>query len=369
MTYELNIEIKFYNKFEDGTYSEKPIILQKVIGMNIEYDLNNLTDTCNIKIPRKNAIIDIIKSEVSLYYETSLNKKVNIGSKVEIKYGYNITNFKVEPTKFYGYLSDIKYEDTFITLYIEDSMYLLKKGKRIQKTWAFTTLSDLINDITINNDIPIKIGNITNFEFNNLRVKDLISPSEILQMLKDEYSFYFYFIGDLLYGGYKYLDNTTSYNFEYPYNKNAYPIISKDIDNSIPEILNSRVIITSTQTDNSVISVYIDSDNIDSYPEIDDYTDDIPEKDNTVEIKKPGMSRIACGKMAYNRFLQFSNNSLNGSFTTFGKPFIKVSDIINIKLGYLNIEDDAIMFIDSINIKYADGNGNRQEIVFGSQIK
>jgi hypothetical protein len=370
MIYDLNCEIKVYNKLIDKTYNSIPVIIDKVIGFEIEYNVDSLTNTCNLKLPRKNAIIsrkgETSGKNVSLYYYTDLTQQIGIGAKVEIKYGYNISDFGSQYIKFNGYISDITIEDTYVNIYIEDSMYLLKKAKRIQNTYISKTLKEVIEDIT--KDIDIELGEISSFVFQNLRIPNLLSPSEILSMLKDNYSFYFYFYDNKLYGGLRYplsIEGKT-YQFGYPYDNTKNVIASKNFKNTNSEIDESIVIINSIQTDNTTLKVYADVDNSNGVEYIDDST--LPEKDTKVELKIPNLLLAECIQQAANRFGLFRTNYIEGSFITFGEPYLKVCDIIELTLNQENQQTISTFYIDSIILKYGDGGGITQDITLGNQI-
>lgn len=377
MVYNLEVEVKFYNVF-DKTYSISPVIIKKVIGFNIANDLNTLTNTLSISLPKQNAIIKRAGTNkyMGFNYYGFEDKSIGIGAKVELKYGYNISNkelgFDGEAIRFIGYLSDISINSESLILDIQDSMYLLKKAKKVVKTYSNSSLYLIVDDICNKlNSLNIKIVSNINFVFSNLKIGNLLLPSEVLNMLKDEYNFYFYFIGETLYCGGTYpleVGNAKEYYFEYPYNKAKYPIISKELVNTQSDIEETIVKMQSTQLDNTVVKVYATYD----YPNGTQYTldTDLPTKDylNTIEIKIPNTSVLDCQRLVKERLAQQNNNAIEGSFVTFGFPYILTGEIVNITIKELSDDITYKFFVDAVDISYANGGGITQTIQLGSQI-
>jgi len=400
MVYNLVTRIAFYNSFA-GVFSITPVYLDKVINMEISYSINSLTNTATITIPRKSAIvisnIDGGKN-LGMYYYTDNNYSKNriiIGAKVEIKYDYNT----LSDVKFYGFLTDIKIEENYITLTIEDSMYQLKKSKRIQKTYSSNTLSyivcDIINTSLLKSVVTLTEDDKTNielintsldglfslnydstftFNYTELRVKDLLTPSEIFNMLAEEYGMFFYFIDKVLYFGKKYKDTPKTFGFMYPYNKTSQlnPIITKEIDTRNSDLETSIVLVSSYTTDVIKNNVYAIWDSITSTVDVKEYGEgktivDYPEKDNTIELKIPNLSLSECKTLAENTFNNIDNNSIAGSFTTFGKPYMKLGDKIRLTLSDLNQSYTYDILIDGIDVVYGE-NGFKQTITLGNQL-
>jgi len=377
MVYSLEVEVKFYNVI-GSTFNSSPVIIKKMIGFNIDNNLNNLTNTLVIKLPKHNAIIKRAGTNKYLgfnYYGFE-DKSIGVGAKVELKYGYNISDkelgFDGEDIQFIGYVNDIEITDEHLVINIQDSMYLLKKAKKVVKTYSNTSLYDIIDDICNKlNDLKIKIVSNITFTFSNLKIGNLLLPSEVLNMLKDEYNFYFYFIGEVLYCGAKYplgVEHTKEYQFEYPYNRSKYAIITKELSNTKSDIEETIVKMQSSQLDNSVVKVYATYD----FPNGIQYSNDseLPIKDylNTIEIKIPNTLVLDCQKLVKERLAQQNNNSVEGSITTFGKPFIHTGEIVNITIKELSDESTYVFFVDAVLISYANGGGITQTIQLGSQI-
>ena len=178
---------------------------------NLKKSYEMLTNKCSITFPRK------YQDEFKEYF-AGANPIFKRGDKVVINCGYFPNSEKV----FEGYIRDIE-ANIPVTVYCEDSMYLLKKhtfnipavvplitttkkGKYLKRPKVNTTLikkiqlKELLNiiipdDIELSEDIiDIDLGKV---------IFSRMTPCEILQKIKDTHGLFSYFVDTKLYVGFQ----------------------------------------------------------------------------------------------------------------------------------------------------------------------
>jgi len=146
--------------------------------VEIEQDIDTLTDTCKIVIPRKH---EWDRKKIAIGDDPILKR----GDAVKVQLGY-LPNYK---TRFIGFVKDIK-PGVPVTIECEDSMYLLKKGS-LTLSYKTVSLQQLVADIVppgiefkVVSDKPVNIG--------QWRITKA-SPAKVLEELKSKYRIYSYF--------------------------------------------------------------------------------------------------------------------------------------------------------------------------------
>jgi len=324
-----------------------------VNSIEIDHNINNLTDTCQIKLPKKDSNLE----NNDLFYEYALNHFIEIGDKIKVELGYN--EYK---TVFEGYIKRFDLVNDGVILVCDDSMYLLKKANRSLHSWNDNpTLRSVIEEIT--NGL-VTLDNILTFSFDKLRVKDLLSPAEIIQMISEQYNFFSYFRDNSLNVGFKYPTNIDSKNYEfaYPHEIDRNPIIVNNLQRQYINEEQLVIIGKSVQPSNEVITAYVDIDNLDGI-----ISNDIPEKDTKIELNIPGLSNDSILEMLKNKWESLSKTGYKGTFTTFGKPYLRVADKVDLNLQYSTNTENGLYYIDSVYTTL-DSNGYRQEVTLGSKI-
>lgn len=147
------------------------------VDIEIVSDINSLTDTCKIIIPRK---YNWLGKDIAMGDEPYIRRK----DKVKVQMGYD---GKLK-TQFVGYVKNIR-AGVPVNIECEDSMFLLKQ-KPIEKLTlrAGMTLKQWL-DIIIPADVQRMTSNVVMGE---LRVSKK-SPAEVLDWIKSNYGFQSYF--------------------------------------------------------------------------------------------------------------------------------------------------------------------------------
>lgn len=110
-------------------FSNKTWKFSTVSSVEIERDIEKITTTCKIVLPKK----------IKWHKETSI--PVKIGDKVEVSLGYDN---KLEGV-FVGYIKKVSVR-TPVTIECDDSMYLLKKANTKKKSYPNATLKQILTE-------------------------------------------------------------------------------------------------------------------------------------------------------------------------------------------------------------------------------
>jgi len=193
----------------DGDDIATDLSIDEIISVRINSDVNTLTDTAQIVIPKHNIkvfskklVFNITESD-----EVDTNVTIEIGSYINISIWYEDYGFKSK-VQFIGYIKEFKDINETIVIECEDSMYVLKHvEKQIISINPMSLASEKLNP-----DDPTYVHNILNamlrfsdiniqedrlylskFTTGNFRLGNFMYPSEILEKLKKEYHLYAYF--------------------------------------------------------------------------------------------------------------------------------------------------------------------------------
>lgn len=360
----------------DGTQ----IIMNFVNDIEIVSSYENLTSTAKIVIPRKLTFNGKnIASGIS-----SLFKR---GDKVRIECGY-FPNLRLI---FQGFITKISLNDP-ILITCDDQMFILKNynvtypptkdiktitqgktGKKLKKPKVVSskiTLSQLLDHI-IPNEIEYKtlssmndsisIGSSASFfgsptkpdvNIGSFRINDR-PASEALQVLKDQYGIYSYFVTDTkteestLYVGFPSNaadTNTITYYFENN--------IIDDTKLEYQRLEDVRAQVTGVSMDlntNKKTTITVgDGDGVKKTF----YAQNLDEK----ELKE----------FANNKLVTFKYEGYKGAFTTFGEDYARHGDIAYV-ISYIYPEKNGHYLIKSITRTFGMG-GYRQSIEIGSRI-
>jgi hypothetical protein len=305
-----------------------PYAFHYVVDFTIKSDIENLTQTCEILLPRK---LEWKHKQIALG-EGSLLKT---GYKVTVKAAYD----KALETIFKGYLTRIK-PGVRVGLVCEDEMYSLK-STNITKSYKKVNLKTLLTDI-IPKGIEVKAQNV---ELGHLRLTN-VSIAQVLAYLKKEYGLYSYFKNEKLLVGLAYWpDEATKHIFHFQRNipVSGHPEYIKANDVKL------KVKAISVMPDNTKIEANL-GDKTGEQRTL--YFYDIQAKD---------LETLAKQKLETLRY-----NGFRGDFTAFGEPLAKRADIAV-------LQDDIIpdrngeYLIKSVTIKFGL-KGFRQTIKLGNKI-
>lgn len=268
-----------------------------VVDVNIDSSIENLTDTCNITLPRKlfwngeNIAID-----TNAVFKRGMKVTVNIGYDDDLK------------TRFVGYIKNIK-AGTPVTLECEDSMYLLKTGS-ITKSYASANLKSLFSDI-----MPTGISYVAqDVSFGAIRISNA-SPAKILETLKSDYGIYSYF---RLINNVPVLYSSLAYYYDVNVNEHTFNFGNNIIEDSnltykIKEDIKIKVKAISILQNNLKI-------------EITKGDEDGEER----TIHRYGITKMELEKYAEAELERYKVDGYKGTFDSFGEPAVFVNDIVSL---------------------------------------
>lgn len=270
------------------------------VEVSIDQDIDSLTDTCKITIPRLHQW-DVKK--IALGDDPILK----LGDPVKIQLGY-LPTYK---TRFIGFVKDIK-PGVPVTIECEDTMFLLKRGS-LTLSYKDATLQQLIADIVpvgieykVVSDKPVHIG--------QWRITKA-SPAKILEELKSKMKIYSYFRNiteggvtrPVLYVGLAYwADHRNEEVFEFGENI----IDDKDLVYKRAEDIKLRAKATSWLKNNTKIEVEVGD-----------------EDGEERTIHAYNLTKAQLEVYAKAELERYKYTGYRGSFPTFGEPAVEKGDV------------------------------------------
>jgi hypothetical protein len=343
----LKSKITFTNKTQ-GT----EIVFDFVNDVEIESSYENLTDTARITIPRK---LNFDGQPIVV----GLNSLFKRGDKVKIELGY----FPNLRTVFNGYITKIS-TNAPIVIECDDAMYILKQtivtypkkyslitqgktGKHLKKAKVISdkiTLQELLDNI-IPDDVEYKClldVNIGSFRASN------VSVARVLDTLKSDYGFYSYFdIDGVLNVGLASNASTTN-TLEFGFEDNIIDDSSLSYQRKDDVRLKVKAI-SINSSDNSRITVDVGDD---------DGVQKTVYTQNTTESDLIKFANLKLDALKYEGY--------NGTFETFGEPFVRHGDAGKLTSKKYP-EKNGTYSITSVN-RHFGMNGYRQRIQLGIKL-
>lgn len=305
------------------------------------------------------------------------------GDKVQIEAGYkyyNKTGREILDTAilFDGYISKV-HSKIPIELELEDNMWLCKQTPVDTKTF---TASDTLEDI-----LQYLVGKVNDIHKTNFTSKALTKTNfgefqigsetvaQVLQRLKKQYGFEFYFKGDLLRGGvliyiedeaqtqyFRFQENIISDDMEYRRKDDI--VLSVLAHNTLTVDAGGICKDGSRKTKRRRLSVLVTIKNGNRQPDIViEPGTPVPEniEGERTTYFDPGAKTVTeLGNNAYEHLKKFYYDGFRGSFETFGIPYVQQGDNADIKDAILP-ERDGLYKIKKV--EYSGGvNGMRQII-------
>lgn len=303
-----------------------------VSEVNIVQDIGSLTDTCELKLPKK------IKWENAV--KNFKKPPIKRGDKITVKLGYDDNLI----TRFTGFIRSV---DAKIPIVIkcEDGMFLLKQQAIKPKSYKNASLKEIITDLLADTGIEFKLVDdnlkIGKYRFTRKTV------SEELQELKEKYMLMSYFrrIDDkqVLYVGLAYpLDNREKLFFRHSKN-----IISEEFEYRVKEDIRVKV-----------EAISFDANNKKHQIELGDKDGDL------IKIRIDGISDAELKKYAQQALDRYKQNNFKGSFETFGVPEVTKCDMIDI---LSSDENQGVYLVKKNEISFGL-NGYRQKIELGQPL-
>lgn len=305
----------------------------------------NLTDTCKIIIPRNIQLDgkDLVIGESSVF---------KVGDKVTIELGYD-ENYK---TAFIGYITNLGLNKP-MEIECEDSMYLLKKNA-LNKAFSYKSVSlkDLLKDI-----MPSNINYNTNFDVVNLgelRIGKNETTATVLEYLRKKHNVYSYFIGETMevfIGGEFKVQNRIDHIFKFETN-----IIDNDLKYQKEGDLKKRI---------KAIAIWNGTEN--GKQKTIKRTAWFPSEFAEGSVKtihyKGQFTESELRKKAEEDYNKFDYEGYTGSFTTFGAPFVKATDGVELQSDALPERNAGRYLVKKVTRTFGV-NGYRQKIELGNRI-
>lgn len=276
--------------------------------VEIVSDIDSLTDTCRITLPRMHSMGDKTKvfdlTKIALGDDPILKRK----DPVTVKFGYD---GKLTPV-FIGFVKNIK-PGTPVTIECEDYMMLLKEQPVTKAFSSGTTLKQLL-DAVLPSGIKYVAIDVT---IGDWRISKL-SAARILEELKSKMGLFFYFrlikegnaVTPVLYAGWAFnVDNRIEDEFEFGRNI----IDASNLVYKRKEDIRLKLKVISISADNKKTEY-----------EIGDEDGEV----RTVHYYK--LDTATMKARAEKDLERFKYTGYQGSFETFGEPSVRPCDIANI---------------------------------------
>lgn len=299
-------------------------MFEKITSCEIVRDMDALTTTCTLVLPRKTQ------------WQGEVSNPVKRGDQITVWLGYD-DNLQLA---FKGYVLQKGFKAP-IEIKCEDEMYRLKQTPAVKKTYKSVTLESLLKDQQLN--YPLKVLGEQNVGQYRVNVDNV---AELLAHLKENSIRTFFRLENeqpVLYCGVMFDHNSgIKQVFETGVN-----IISDDsLDEQNSEDVKIKVKVISLQPDNTKIKVEV-GDNDGERRTLHCYGK------NEAEAKAWGEQELE----------RLKRDGLTGSFTTFGHVLLDRLDIIGIKIdgerkGKYQVQKNTITY---------GADGFRQDITLGAR--
>lgn len=293
-----------------------------VTAQEHESTWQKLTDVCSVELPRKMHLKD-----------KALKDLLKIGGAVSIQLGYENRNDNV----FTGFIRQIN-PIIPVKIECEDAMWNLKQNN-VTHQFKNATLKDIVEHIA-----PGVAHKLLDVEIGKYTIPEDWSAAKVLEDLKSNYGLYSFFRDGKLQVGLQYdPDYAVTKAFSFEQN-----IISHSLEFFTKENIRLNVEAISIGKDNKKTTVQVG--------------DERGEKRtmhfynlSTTELKAAAERELA--RLKYDGY--------RGSFTTFGKPFVRHGDIV--ELTDPTYDRSGKYWVDKVVRKF-NTSGYRQEITLGAAV-
>lgn len=280
---------------------EKKWKLTSVNEVSIVQDVDTLTDTCEIKLPKK--VVFRIGKESKWSFS---DKPIKRGDAVTVKLGYDDNLV----TRFTGFVRSVDLKIP-VKIKCEDGMFVLKSKKVQPKTFVNAQVKDVISYLLEGTGIKFKMIE-DGLKLGNWRITKP-TVAEELQELKEKMMLFCYFRElkgeNMLYVGLAYpTDNRKKIIVKYSKN-----LISENFEYREKEDIRARVEAQSFDAKHKKITYeYGDKDG------------------DVIKIRIDGLSESELKKYAMQALERYKQSGFKGSFETFGQPEINKCDMVDI---------------------------------------
>lgn len=301
----------------------------KVISVEITRDMETLTDTCTLQLPRK------------VKWQGAERNPLKRGDKVSVWLGYD-DNLQLA---FRGYITTIGYKAP-ITIECEDEMFIFKSREVKKKAYSAATIEQILKD----QDLGVKFRVVGEQSIGSYRVTSN-TITELFGHLKDNGGVRFFFKteGDelVLYAGVLF-DKSDGYKQVFCKSDEGGNIINdSDLDIQSKEDVRIKLKAISLQSNNKKIRVEVGD------------TDGETRTAHTYNKTESELKAWALQELE-----RLKRDGLTGSFTTFGFELVDKLDNVAIKIDG---ERKGVYQVEKNVIKYGS-SGYRQEITIGARV-
>jgi len=295
------------------------LIFKYANSIKVDSSWMNMTDTCNITLPRK---LSLSKTGQPLF------DLIKPGQIVKVQIGYD----NLLEDVFQGYVTRVM-PTIPLQIEAEDSMYLLKKERFIFSLKS-ANLIDILKQIW-KGDIDAFDAELGSFRAEATGVK-------ILEKIRDSYGLRSFFRGEKLVCGKPYeVENRSNFTFNYE------KLQERSLEYINAEDVKLRVKAISILPNNTRIEEIIgDEDG-------DERTLNFYNITSASQLKK--LAEAELGRLKYSGY--------RGSFKTFGSKVIKHGDIVGI-FGDTNNDVAGTYYVDRV-VSTVANNGYKQEVHLG----
>jgi hypothetical protein len=362
------------------------ITLSKIISVNIQKNINNYTNTCMIKLPKK------VKKDNARVFTTIDSFLFKPQDVVKVKLGYRQgLDTNNDEFQFEGFVSTVDLDDDRVaTIVVEDYMYFLKKVS-FNFSSASISLKELGEQIIseVNAIIPSGIDPIAvspsaiELTLKNFKAEEA-TGIDVLRLL-EKYSLKSYFKGNVLHIGINYSSqdiNSEIGSDRENFTFSEYPReLVKTVTNEIPLFIIDRKGLKFQRAEEVLFNITAKVFKADNTVEESSFGDPSGEKIQFVfygDFSASELETLVENQVERLKYTGFKNGS---TFKTFGKPTIEPLDICSLdgigSITYFDksrpnetspkVYEKSSYLIEGVNTTY-DNIGFKQVLLLANRI-
>ena len=303
--------------------------------IEVDSSWENLTDTCTIKIPKKLLVENKPITEGN-------NAVFKVGDKVTVETGYDYQH----DTIFVGYISNLKLTYP-IEIKVEDGMWKFKQVS-FKKTYSQVTVKELVGMMNAKLASPVKVVySYGDMQLGKFRISNA-TGAQVFEELRKTYGIYSFFREGTLYVGFAYTHTEQNYRKVVPLEFNR-QIIEDNLLYRSKDDVKIKVKGISIGPDNKQITV------------------DVGDPDGIVyNYFRPNKTLGVLTQLATNFQKSIKVDGFSGSITTFGKPYIRQGDAVELRDPSIP-ERNGVYLVKKVARSFGQ-DGYRQEIELDTKV-
>lgn len=302
-----------------------PRTFKRCHSINIKSSRKTLSDTCTVKLANLKSLLN------------DPDKKLNVGDKIEVSFGYNGNN----NVEFTGYIAEIK-PTSPMEIICEDEMWKMKQ-QTVSKSWRSVTLKEVLKflaDLIDTTECP----DITLSPFR----LDKVTKYQALQKLKEEFGIDVYYRDKKLFAGLAYTENGGN-RVRYHFQKNV-PTMMQQSGLTYKRKSDVRIKLQAISLTPKNKRLQVDLGDPDGEAHTLHFYNLTKE-----QLKQQGQAKIDL--MKYDGY--------RGTLLTFGLPKVKHGDVASMEDG-LYPDKEGDFFVDSVESDYGP-DGIRRHVELGKK--